>query len=422
MLIRIRVADCERRLCTCVMRLPSRRTAAVTDPSDLEINCRDRDCAEHSQPDVAARSRRGAWRQRTAAHIAQLQAQLNRYETQIAPCSADRTLVQKANAILRAARDAVDDRSGLAVWWSGSAVDRALANIHEAELLLLQLTPDEELAWRGAAVLAHGVHHLGSEDPRLKLLEEHLRENENTLDAEFRELALGVLHAANHVQESEIARARNFRDILLVSFVITSLIVAVFIWSGYVNPTAVADKLCFDPPDPQDPSQDIHVCPVGKPVEDDGSPETDDQAGGADVVLVALVGMCAATLTGAASVRHIRGTGGPYMVPLGLLLLRIPIGALSALIGLIVIHGEFIPGLSALDNSAQIIAWAVAFGIGQEALTRLIDDQGNRVLENVRGSERGFDLPPPTFEPSSHVPPPPRRLHRVLKVHRRRRK
>ncbi|MEU0188711.1 hypothetical protein ABZ250_02355 [Streptomyces afghaniensis] len=378
--------------------------------------------SEGDQRDVAARTRKGAWRQRTAAHIAELQAQLDRYDAQVDLSSPDRRLVEKANVLLRAARDGVDDRADLLSWWSGSAVDRASANINEAELLILQLTPAEELAWRGAVVLAHGVHHLGNEDPRLKLLEEHLRENENTLDAGFRELAISVLHAANHVQETEIARARNFRDVLLVSFLVTSLIVAVFIWSGYVNPTAVADKLCFDPDNPRVPGETIHVCPVGKPVEPEGMDEFDDKAGGADVVLVALVGMCSATLTGAASVRHIRGTAGPYMVPLGLLFLRIPIGALSALIGLILIHGEFIPGLTALNNSAQIIAWAVAFGIGQEALTRMIDQQGNRVLENVRGSARGFDLPPPSPEPSSHVPPPTRWRRRMAPKRRLRRR
>ncbi|MDX3581944.1 hypothetical protein [Streptomyces europaeiscabiei] len=285
-------------------------------------------------------------------------------------------------------------------------MDRALANIHETELLLLQLTPDDELAWRGAIVLAHGMHHLGGEDPRLKLLEEHLRENENTLDSEFRDLAISVLHEANHVQETEIARARNFRDILLISFCVTSVIVGLFILSGCIDPEAVADKLCFDPDNPDNPGTPVHVCPVGKPVEPQGEPEINDVAGGGDVLLVSLVGLCAATLTGAVSVRHIRGTAGPYMVPLGLLLLRIPIGALSALLGLILIHGEFIPGLSALDNSAQIIAWAVVFGIGQEGLTRMIDQQGNRVIENVRGSARGFDLPPSRPEPSNPVPPP----------------
>ncbi|MGP3950095.1 hypothetical protein [Streptomyces sp. 7N604] len=328
-------------------------------------------------------------------------------------------MVKKTNVILEGARDAIDDRGNLLSWWSGSAVDRALSNIHEAELLLLQLTPDEELAWRGAIVLAHGMHHLGDEDPRLKLLEEHLRENENTLDAEFRELAIGVLHAANHVQETEIARARNFRDVLLVSFCVTSAIVGTFIWSGYVNPEAVADKLCFDPDNPENPEETVHVCPVGKPGE--GEQGVDDVAGGADVLLVALVGLCSATLTGAASVRHIRGTAGPYMVPLGLLLLRIPIGALSALLGLILIHGEFIPGLSALDNSAQIIAWAVVFGIGQEGLTRMIDQQGNRVLENVRGSARGFNLPPASPEPSSLIPPPTRWRRRMARKRRPRR-
>jgi hypothetical protein len=81
------------------------------------------------------------------------------------------------------------------------------------------------------------------------------------------------------------------------------------------------------------------------------------------------------------------------MVPTSLLVLRIPIGALSAILGLVLIHGEFIPGLSALDNGAQIAAWAVAFGIGQESLTRLLDKKGNLLLDNVRGSARGVDSP-----------------------------
>jgi hypothetical protein len=123
---------------------------------------------------------------------------------------------------------------------------------------------------------------------------------------------------------------------------------------------------------------------------------------------VAFTGTTAAALAGAASVRHIQGTAMPYMVPVGLLLLRLPIGALSAILGLVLIHGGFLPGLSALDNSAQIMAWAVAFGIGQEGLTRMIDRQGDAVLENVRGSSRGFGaepahlpaIPAPVSQPS----------------------
>jgi hypothetical protein len=43
-----------------------------------------------------------------------------------------------------------------------------------------------------------------------------------------------------------------------------------------------------------------------------------------------------------------------------------------------------VPGLSALDSSAQILAWAVVFGYAQQTFTRFIDRQANTVLDNVK--------------------------------------
>lgn len=364
---------------------------------------------ENGARDVAARNRRGSWRQQTSAHVAALQAQLDRVQ-ETKPSEHDRKLVAKGHTLLEAARDAAEDRHP--ALFPGSKVDRALSNINEAELILLQLAPPAELEWQGPVVLAKGMHHLGESDPRLKLLTEHLRQHNNTLDPRYRALAVSVLHAANHVQESEVARVRNFRNVLLCSFVVTTLITALFILSAYQNPSALADKLCFDPPDPQTPGGTLRACPTGS------------DAHGDDVLFVASLGTCAAALTGAASIRHIQGTVTPYMVPASLLLLRLPIGALSALLGLVLIHGEFIPGLTALDSGAQIAAWAIVFGIGQEGLTRMIDRQGDAVLENVRGSWRGFDSPPPKPEiPKADIPPPePRPRRRIWPAPPRRRR
>ncbi|MFD7135093.1 hypothetical protein [Streptomyces sp. NPDC059894] len=303
----------------------------------------------------------------------------------------------KAHAILDAARNAAEDRRPTLS--GASSRDRALSNIHEAELLLLQLATDDEVRWRGPLVLSRGVHHLGEDDPRLKALSEHLRNNHNTLDKEFRVLAVDVLHAANHVEESEIARVRSFRNVVVYSFLATSVIAALLILSGYLHPDGVPSMLCFDPPAPTpgDPLATRRVCPAG------GSADGDDG------LLIGSLGMCAAAMAGAVSIRHMQGTVTPYMVPLSLLALRLPVGVLSAFLGLILIHGEFVPGLSALDTQAQIAAWAIAFGIAQEALTRMIDRQGNAVMENVRGSWRSFDSPPPRPEnvPRADAPVPP---------------
>jgi hypothetical protein len=61
-------------------------------------------------------------------------------------------------------------------------------------------------------------------------------------------------------------------------------------------------------------------------------------------------------------------------------------------------RGGFVPGLSALDTSAQIIAWAIVFGYSQQLLTRFVDQQANTVLKSV-------DNP---AEPQLETPPQPR--------------
>src|SRR3712207_7636499 len=42
---------------------------------------------------------------------------------------------------------------------------------------------------------------------------------------------------------------------------------------------------------------------------------------------------------------------------------------------ILLMRGQFIPGLSALDSSAQILAWALVFGYAQQLFTRLVDQQ-----------------------------------------------
>jgi hypothetical protein len=57
-----------------------------------------------------------------------------------------------------------------------------------------------------------------------------------------------------------------------------------------------------------------------------------------------------------------RGSADPYSIPVALAMLKLPTGALTAFLGLLLVKAAFVPGLSGLDSSAQIIAWAVVFG------------------------------------------------------------
>jgi hypothetical protein len=83
------------------------------------------------------------------------------------------------------------------------------------------------------------------------------------------------------------------------------------------------------------------------------------------------------------SLRRIRGTSAPYMLPLASAVLKFPTGALSAFLGILLIRGAFVPGLSDLDSRAQVLAWAAAFGAAQQLVTRLVDDRVRLTLSEV---------------------------------------
>jgi hypothetical protein len=108
-----------------------------------------------------------------------------------------------------------------------------------------------------------------------------------------------------------------------------------------------------------------------------------DTARGWDVPLIELIGALAAAVTGAFALRSLNGTATPYSLPLALAALKIPAGALTAVLGLLLLRGGFVPGFSNLDDPAQIVAWAIVFGGAQQLVTRLIDSRAENVLDKV---------------------------------------
>jgi hypothetical protein len=102
-----------------------------------------------------------------------------------------------------------------------------------------------------------------------------------------------------------------------------------------------------------------------------------------DIITVEIAGLAGAALTVIASLRRIRGTSAPYMLPLASAVLKFPTGALSAFLGVLLIRGAFVPGLSDLDSRAQVLAWAAVFGAAQHLVTRLVDDRAQMTLSEV---------------------------------------
>ena len=171
--------------------------------------------------------------------------------------------------------------------------------------------------------------------------------------------------------------------------------------TGFFHPTWI--PLCFKP---EAGAQATVVCPIEQstpfPISQEGTNAPIDidevvkqTTTPYDLMVVELVGLTAAAVAAAAAIRRLRGSSERYSLPAALAALKLPTGAITAFLGLLLMRGQFVPGLSALDTSAQILAWALVFGYAQQLFTRLVDQQGQTVLDNVRGANK----PPPSSTP-----------------------
>jgi hypothetical protein len=93
-----------------------------------------------------------------------------------------------------------------------------------------------------------------------------------------------------------------------------------------------------------------------------------------------VLGSVGGAVAGVFSIRRLHGSSSPYAVPLSLAVLKLPLGATTAITGLLLIRGGFVPGLSMLDFPAQIMAYAVLLGYSQQVFTGMVDQQAQRVL------------------------------------------
>jgi hypothetical protein len=213
------------------------------------------------------------------------------------------------------------------------------------------------------------------------------------LTAYDRECLIAAVRGASTESRQENMRVRSFRNVLLIASGLVTLVAIGLIVLGFAKPDAL--PLCFQPDEKQ------VVCPSGESplaggvsavsaVGDvSGVSDVDEvvrtTVTGWDLPLVLLVGMTAGALAAAAALRGVRGTSTPYSLPAALAVLKLPTGALTAVLGLLLMRGQFVPGLSALDSAGQIIAWAIVFGYAQQLLTGFVDRQAHSVLDSVGG-------------------------------------
>jgi hypothetical protein len=290
---------------------------------------------------------------------------------------AGQVTAQTVLGLLAMARQACQERHGpLAHWW-GTSAERAYRSLHEAEALLIDLVSLDEVDAAVSKARARALTALKPGDPRRDDAEELPRLPRGPA----KRLRLRNVMAASYAAADEAhGRLRDFRNVLCVTAVLVAIMTGLFVILIAVNPSMV--PFCFTP------SPRHRVCPAGGP----------GPAGG-DVVLVAGLGLLGGILAAAFAVRNIRGTSTPYDIPIALAVLKAPTGALTAVTGLLLLRGQFVPGLSALDSQQQILAYALVLGYAQQIFTHFVDRQAQSVLDSVPG--KGAGTQPPGLPPAS---------------------
>ena len=375
---------------------------------------------------------RVAWREGTLTRAEELEA-LTDWVTAKAKDSQkyDQVLINAIHRHLEAARqaaraEALKPKRRFQIFRSGSLIERAMSNLDAAEAQLLNLAPASYILGQMPCLLRHVQCHLPPTDPARQEFErvarrlgindrdQPLSQNSKPQDLENKEEVVKgergkivtTVRAASSAALRERLRLRSFRNIVVVTTLLMALLAIGVALTGFLRPTLI--PLCFAP---QESGQAIVVCPTKQSAPFQTTPGTNAQQPGTqvkdiddatkstaspqDLIVVELVGLTAAAVAATAAIRRIKGSSERYNLPVALAALKLPTGAITAFLGLLLMRGQFVPGLSALDTSAQILAWALVFGYAQQLFTRLVDQQGQSVLDNVRGAERPQPSPSP---------------------------
>jgi hypothetical protein len=300
---------------------------------------------------------------------------------------------------------------------NGPLLERAMSNLDAAEAQILNFASAEHILGLFPSLLRRVQCHLEQTDPRRQEFErlarrlgftetdlptsppgdEEFDEQKKLVDRERGKIA-ATTRAASSAALREQVRVRSFRTVLVGTAIVMMLIAIGIALIGFLDKTLI--PLCFAP---EEAGRAMVVCPTGQsdsyPVRPDSSttpqepiPDIDDKidatAHKPDLLVVEVVGLAAAAVASAAAIRRIRGSSERYGIPVALAALKLPTGAITAVLGILLMRGNFVPGLSALDTSAQILAWALVFGYAQQLFTRFVDRQGQTILDSVRNIDK----------------------------------
>jgi hypothetical protein len=272
---------------------------------------------------------------------------------------------QAVETFLNAADDAIKARPrgrSLLDHWRGLSVVTAYESVHLAETFLVDLLSSDEIRTLVPSVVARAQATLDPDDPRRQEVD-RLKEDETTGDAMCPVRFKQAMRAGFQAEDQIHARIRALRNLVVKCTALLFVLMAVMTWLVAYNPESM--PLCFSP-------GASTICPSG-----DNAPKAED------VLIITGLGLLGGAVAAAFSIRRVQGIPTPYEIPIALAFFKLPLGAFTAVTGLMLLGGNFVPGFSQLDNQRQILAYALAFGYSQQLMSRLLDERVRAIVSRL---------------------------------------
>ncbi|WP_029287980.1 hypothetical protein [Cellulomonas sp. HZM] len=252
-------------------------------------------------------------------------------------------------------------------WWNGTSIETAWSCVHLAQSQLPLVVADTALARYVVDARRRAVLRLAKGDPvRLALEDTDLagRVQEGAATDEDRVTVGAALQAALEIGDDEHRRLRDWRNRLLRVAALATVALALTLVVAGTHPGFL--PLCVAE------AGAAPVCPGG------GAPGADDAR------VVAFLGALGGALAAIVAMRRASPGASPYRITPALSLLRVPLGGLTAVVGVLLVQSGEVPGL-ALTRVSQVAVFALLFGFCQELVTRLLESRARVVQDATRG-------------------------------------
>lgn len=247
-------------------------------------------------------------------------------------------------ALLQQAEELLHISGSFRSWWTGAQCDHAWRLVHEAEAQAVTVLPDKTRLARTREVFFDARTILDEQDPILA----HQPEDP--------EGAAELIRRYRAAWDDRYTRSRNYRNRLIVLTGVVTVFAAALVGVGALGLFPITSIQ----------RQSNGTLRLEWPSWNPGVQHL------LAMVAIGTLGAVGGVLAGARQVTQMGGVYNPFYLPLHSLFLKIQMGALCGLAGVLAILGGLAPEIT-LTQWGDIAVWALVFGAAQQLVTQLVD-------------------------------------------------